>query len=234
MIGELIARLAEWITHVISTTGYSGVFVLLFVDAVNIPIPSEVSLGFSGYLVSTGRFTYTWTVIVGTVGYSAGAVLSYWIGRIGGRPLVERFGRFILVSQRDLVRADRMFKKYGNAISFFSRLVPVLRTFISLPAGVFKIPFGSYLIYTLAGSLLWSLLFVYLGQVVGENYEVLSEKLHGVEYVIVGLIVIGGVYWVWHFIKEERLIKRERLAREAQARAQAGAPAPDDKRDESS
>jgi membrane protein DedA with SNARE-associated domain len=198
MVGELIAHIAEWVTHVISVSGYAGVFGLLFIDAMNIPLPSEISLGFAGYLVSTGRFTFFWAVMVGTLGYTAGAALSYWIGLKGGRRVVERYGRFLLISKRDLARADKLFKKYGNAIAFFSRMLPVLRTFISLPAGVFKVPFGRYIAYTFVGSLLWSVLFVYLGQLVGENYEILAEKMHGVEYVVVGVSLLGAIRWVWH------------------------------------
>lgn len=215
MIHEVLARVAEWITHVISVSGYAGVFAMLFVDAMNIPLPSEVSLGFAGYLVSTGRFTFTLAVLVGTLGYTTGAALSYWIGFKGGRKIVERYGKYLLLSKKDLARADRLFNKYGNAIAFFSRMLPVLRTFISLPAGVFKVPFGQYISYTLAGSLLWSIVFVYLGQKVGENYEVLSERLHGLDYVVLGLLVVGAIWWVVHFVKEQREIKRELAAEHA-------------------
>ncbi|MFH0831108.1 MAG: DedA family protein [Parcubacteria group bacterium] len=209
MIAELLARLTDWATGFISTTGYAGLFGLLFLDAINIPMPSELTLGFGGYMVSIGRLSFWGATLAGSLGYSAGAVASYWIGRLGGRPLVERYGKYFLISRRDLARADRLLGKYGNAITFFSRMVPVLRTFISMPAGVCRIPFGQYVIYTVLGSTLWAVIFVYLGNLVGENYKIIGEKLHGIEYVIAGALLLGIVAWIVHFVKEQREIRRE-------------------------
>lgn len=209
MLGSIIAAIASFISDFISSTGYIGVGALMAFDNANIPIPSEITMSFAGYLVTTARFTYWGAIAAGTIGSIIGSIVSYALGYYGGRPFVIKYGRFVLISKRDLARADQMFAKWGNAIAFFSRLMPILRTFISLPAGITKMSFLQFTVYTAIGSLIWSWLLVQLGVVVGENYETIRDKFHGLDYAVAGLLVVGFVTWVYHFIKEQREISRE-------------------------
>jgi len=206
---DLLARSGELATNFINEGGYLGLLALMFVDSVNVPIPSELILGFTGYLVSTGRFNFALAVGVATLGFTAGAAVSYWIGYKGGRPFVNRFGKYFLISQRDLVRADRLFAKYGMAIAFFSRMIPLLRSFISIPAGITKVRFWPYLGYSMLGSLVWSIVLVYAGTVIGENYARIADALDGYEYVVVALIGLAIVVWIARFIWEQVAIRRE-------------------------
>lgn len=209
MLGEWLGRAGEIATNFISSAGYLGVFALMFVDSTNIPIPSELVLGFSGYLVSKGEFGFWLAVLAATAGFTAGAAFSYWLGYAGGRPLLKRWGKFLLVTQRDLDRADKLFAKYGNWIAFFSRMIPLLRTFISIPAGITRMPFGRYITFTFLGSGVWSLVLTYVGKLIGENYAVIEDKVKGYQYVVVGFLILSLLFWVWHFVHEQREIRRE-------------------------
>ncbi|MFO0702728.1 MAG: DedA family protein [Candidatus Andersenbacteria bacterium] len=212
-MNSLLAALVNFI----SSAGYVGLAVLLAADAANIPIPSELSLAFAGYLVSTGQLAFWPAVIVGTLGYSLGAAFSYWLGYRGGRPFVQRYGRFVFITHRDLELADKLFARFGAAIAFFSRFVPVVRTFISLPAGIARMPFGRFITYTTAGGFIWSVLFVWLGLKFGQNYDVIRERFHGIDIAIAVVIGLGIVAWIVRFFVHQR---RERHARGTSVPAQ--------------
>src|SRR5437764_11057819 len=131
-----MTSVSAWIVGVIATTGYGGVVLLMAIESACIPLPSEVIMPFSGYLVYTGRFNLWLVALAGAVGCVVGSMVAYWVGRVGGRPLIEKYGKYVLISRRDLDLADRWFARYGEVIVFASRLLPVVRTFIAFPAGV--------------------------------------------------------------------------------------------------
>jgi len=214
MLEHIIEVVGTFIVDVISRSGYLGVGVLMGLDSANIPIPSEIIMPFAGYLVTTGRFVFWGAVMAGTIGSTVGSLVSYWIGAKGGRKFIEKYGKFVLISKRDLERGDRLFKKWGNAIAFLARVTPVVRTFISLPAGITKMPLVQFAVYTFMGSLLWSLLLVYFGQVVGENYAAVRERFHGVDIVVVVLLGLAFIAWVAHFFYELRQEKKEKAEKE--------------------
>lgn len=212
MLEHIISVVANLITTVIDKSGYLGVGFLMAIDSANIPMPSEIIMPFSGYLVTTGRFVFWLAVTAGTLGSTIGSLFSYWLGAKGGRPFVKKYGQWVMVSKKDLERADRLFARFGNLIALISRVVPVVRTFISLPAGITRMPIWTFTIYTLIGSFVWTWFLVYVGVKVGENYEIIREKFHGIEYVVLGLLVLGFVVWVVHFVKEQREIRQEQKA----------------------
>lgn len=209
MLEHILEIVGTFIIDIISRLGYVGIAALMAIDSANIPVPSEITMPFAGYLVTTGRFTFWGAVMAGTIGSTVGSLISYWIGVKGGRAFVEKYGKFVLISKRDLARGDRLFAKWGNAIAFFARVVPVVRTFISLPAGITRMPIMQFTIYTFAGSLLWSWVLVYFGQVVGENYAQVRERFHGIDVVVVILLALLFVAWVVHFIREIRQERKE-------------------------
>lgn len=201
MITNILEVLSGWVASVISHLGYSGVVALMAIESANIPLPSEIIMPFSGYLVSTGQFNLWWVGFFGALGCLIGSILSYWLGMVGGRPLVEKYGKYILISHHDLDIADRWFKKYGEAAVFIGRLLPVIRTFISFPAGISKMHFKRFMVYSFLGSLPFCLALAYVGQKLGENREVLRSFFHKFDLVI-GVVILAGIVWyIWRHVK---------------------------------
>lgn len=204
MIHTILAAISGFIIGTISLLGYSGVILLMAVESACVPLPSEIIMPFSGFLVAEGQFNLWLVGLAGAVGCVLGSVLAYYVGMYGGRPLVERYGKYLLISHRDLDLADRWFKKHGDAAIFFSRLLPVVRTYISFPAGIARMRFGHFVLYTFLGSYPWCVGLAYIGQRLGENWEGLRDYFHGIDVVIAILIVIGIVWWVWRHIKHTK------------------------------
>ena len=136
MISSIVESIGRFVTAVISGSGYGGIVVLMGIESACIPLPSEIIMPFSGYLVSLGRFKLAWVALAGALGCNVGSIVAYYVGALGGRPLVEKYGRYVLVTRHDLELADRWFLRYGDWAVFFARLLPVVRTFIALPAGL--------------------------------------------------------------------------------------------------
>lgn len=194
MVSSLLQLIGSLIIAVISSTGYVGIALLMAIESACIPLPSEVIMPFSGYLVFTGRFKLLWVAVAGALGCNLGSAVAYYVGAVGGRPLAEKYGRFVLVSRRDLDRADHWFARYGNATVFFARLLPVIRTFIALPAGVARMNFWQFNLYTFAGSLPWCLMLAYAGLRLGARWEILRDYFHRFDTVI-GVVVLAAAIW---------------------------------------
>lgn len=212
MIGKIIEILSVFIIATISALGYSGIVLLMAIESACIPLPSEVIMPFSGYLVSTGRFNLWAVGFAGAFGCVLGSLVAYWVGMYGGRPLIERYGRYVLISGHDLDLADRWFARHGQIIIFTSRLLPVIRTFIAFPAGVARMNLWRFIVYTFAGSLPWCLGLAYVGQKLGERWnkdETLQTLFHRFDFVIgiVGVLAVG--WWVWRHVRHLRAGKAE-------------------------
>jgi membrane protein DedA with SNARE-associated domain len=162
---------------------------------------------FSGYLVYTGRFNLWAVSVAGAIGCVVGSLAAYWVGMYGGRPLIEKYGRYVLISRRDLDLADKWFARYGEWIVFTSRLLPVIRTFIAFPAGVARMNLTRFVLYTFAGSLPWCLALAYVGQRLGEQWDkndALKSWFHRFDFVIGIVAVLSVAWWVWRHVKESR------------------------------
>jgi len=208
MIAKIIEYLSGFIVATISTLGYSGVVLLMAIESACIPLPSEIIMPFSGYLVSTGQMNLWGVAVAGAVGCVLGSLIAYWVGMYGGRPLIEKYGRYILLSRHDLDLADRWFAKYGEIIVFVSRLLPAIRTFIAFPAGVARMNLTKFVIYTFAGSLPWCLGLAYAGQKLGEQWnkdDTLKTWFHRFDFVIGILAVLAVSWWIWRHIKHSRV-----------------------------
>ena len=207
MIAKIISILSSFIVATISAMGYSGIVLLMAIESACIPLPSEIIMPFSGYLVSRGEMTLWGVSVAGAFGCVVGSLVAYWAGMYGGRPFIEKYGRYILLSRHDLDIADRWFAKYGEIIVFVSRLLPAIRTFIAFPAGVARMNLTRFCIYTFAGSLPWCLGLAYIGQKLGEQWDkddTLKTWFHGFDFVIgiVGVLAVG--WWIWRHIKHSR------------------------------
>jgi membrane protein DedA with SNARE-associated domain len=204
MLEKLIAILAGWIIAVISTLGYGGIVLLMGIESACIPLPSEIIMPFSGYLVFKGEMTLWGVALAGAVGCVVGSIPAYYLGMYGGRPLVEKYGKWVLISHHDLHIADRWFEKYGEAIIFIGRLLPAVRTFIAFPAGIARMHMGRFIAYTFAGSLIWCWVLAWLGMKLGENWTGLKVYFHEFHHIIVFVAVLFVVWYVRRHLKAIR------------------------------
>ncbi len=204
IVGKILVAVSAFIIMVISRLGYGGIVLLMAIESANIPLPSEIIMPFSGYLVFQGQFSLWWVGFYGALGCLVGSVLSYWLGYYGGRPIIFKYGKYILISHHDLDLADKWFKKYGDATVFFARLLPVVRTYISFPAGISKMNFTRFSLYSFLGSLPWCLVLAWFGLKLGENWEGLKKYFHGLDWVIGVLILAGIFWWVWRHIRNSK------------------------------
>ena len=207
MVGKIIGILSGIIVATISKLGYMGIVLLMAIESACIPLPSEIIMPFSGYLVSTGELNLWGVAIAGAVGCVLGSLVAYWVGMYGGRPFIEKYGRYILLSRHDLDIADRWFGKYGEVIVFVSRLLPAIRTFIAFPAGVARMNLTRFVIYTFAGSLPWCLGLAYVGQKLGEQWDKdprLKMWFHRFDFLIGIVGVLFVAWWIWRHVKHSR------------------------------
>lgn len=204
MVEHIIGILATFIIWGISKLGYFGVAAMMAIESACIPLPSEIIMPFSGYLVSKGDFSLWGVSLAGALGCVAGSVLAYAVGYYGGRPMAEKYGKYVLVTSHDLDLAEKFFNKYGSAAVFTSRLLPVVRTFISLPAGIAKMNFFQFILYTFLGSLPFCYLLAYIGKKLGDNWNTLGVYFHKFD-VVIGVVILIGIIW---FIKRHINLKK--------------------------
>ena len=199
MFENILALIAGFVVGTISAIGYGGIVLLMAIESACIPLPSEIIMPFSGYLVSTGRFDLVMVATAGAIGCNLGSTLAYAVGYYGGRPLVEKWGAYILISRQDLALADRFFGRYGSITIFLSRLLPVIRTFIALPAGIARMNQVKFQIYTFLGSWPWCFGLAYIGVKLGERWNsdpTLRDTLHRFDAVIIVTILIGMFWYI--------------------------------------
>jgi membrane protein DedA with SNARE-associated domain len=204
MLEKLIAGVAAWIIGVISSMGYGGILLLMAIESACIPLPSEIIMPFAGFLVSKGEMSLLGIALAGAIGCVLGSIPAYYLGMFGGRPLVEKYGKYVLISHKDLDMADRWFATHGEIIIFIARLLPAVRTFIAFPAGVARMNMPKFISYTFVGSFIWCGLLGYAGMKTGEHWEDLKVYFHEFHYVIsaVGLIFI--IWYVRRHFKNEQ------------------------------
>jgi membrane protein DedA with SNARE-associated domain len=179
---------------VVDAMGLPGVFVLMFAESACIPVPSEATMLFAGFNVSNGEYSLFAATAVGSLANLAGSWLAYWVGYIGRVDILEKHGRKLHVKKTHLEWADRWFERHGDATVFFTRMLPIIRTFISLPAGVARMPFWRFTVLTLLGCIPWVLMLTFIGKQAGDSWEDWKDSLHYVDYAVALAIVIGAAY----------------------------------------
>ncbi len=200
-ISHLIEVISVYIKDFIDTTGYLGVIFLMALESCNIPVPSEVILTFAGYLVQQGHMNFHLAALAGAIGCVVGSAPSYWLGYYGGRPFLEKHGKWLLLTPHDLDVSERWVNKYGTLTFFICRMLPVVRTFISLPAGILKARFWPFMFLTFIGSWIWSYALVWVGVKFGENKELFSHYWHKFDAAIIGVCFILGCLYVYKHVK---------------------------------
>lgn len=197
MTEKILTALFLFISSLVATMGYAGITLLMAIESACIPLPSELIMPFAGYLVYSGAMKLLWAATAGAIGCNLGSLVAYEIGYYGGRPLVERYGRWILMGRRELDWADQFFTRRGDIAVFIGRLLPVIRTFIALPAGIARMPRGKFHLYTFLGSWPWCLALAYFGMKLGENWRSLGKYFHRFDAIIGVLLVTGIVWFAW-------------------------------------
>jgi membrane protein DedA with SNARE-associated domain len=192
MIAEL---LSGYITQFISAIGYAGVFILMTLESAALPVPSEVVMPFAGYLAYQGTFNLFLISIIGAIGCTAGSVLSYYVGYKGGRPFIEKYGKYLFIESSRMELAETWFKKYGDRAVFFSRLLPVVRTFISLPAGIGRYDLKKLITFSFIGSLPWCFALAYVGFSLGPFWSKIIGFFNGLDIIVVAAIIIVALYY---------------------------------------
>ena len=211
MTENILAVLFVFIKSVIAATGYGGIALLMAIESACIPLPSELIMPFAGYLVFEGKLSLFWAATAGAIGCNLGSLVAYEIGFYGGRPLVERFGSYIFMGRRELDWADGFFRRWGQAAVFVGRLLPVIRTFIALPAGIARMPRGRFHLYTFLGSWPWCFGLAYLGMKLGENWRSLGQYFHKFDAIIGAVILLGVGYFVYsHWQNRIRISQRRK------------------------
>lgn len=193
---QLLDGLKDLITTSVGSWGYLGIFVLMTLESALVPIPSEVTMPVGGLLAAEGKLSFIAVGVIGAVANLVGSLLAYWLGRAGGRSFLMKHGRRILISPHDIERADVWFERYGDSAVFFSRLLPVVRTFISLPAGVARVPLLRFSVLTLAGCLPWAFALAGAGYALGDNWEQILPYTEPVTYAVGGLIAVIVLIWI--------------------------------------
>src|SRR5213594_2214420 len=192
MLGRLLAAATAFIVGVISAGGYTGIVVLMAIESACVPLPSEIIMPFAGYLVYRGELSLVGVAVAGAAGCVVGSLAAYAVGARGGRPAIERWGRWVLLSPHELALADRWFARWGRQTVFWARLLPVVRTFIALPAGVARMELWPFIWLTFAGSLPWCWALAYAGVRLAENWNTVRDAMHGFD-VTIGVIVALGL-----------------------------------------
>lgn len=201
MIDRLMSGISAWIVAMIAALGYGGIVLLMAIESACIPLPSEVTMPFSGYLVATGHFNLNLVAIAGAFGCLIGSYVAYYAGASGGRWFLERYGRYVLIAPHEIEIADRFFERWGSAAVFWSRLLPVVRTFIAFPAGVARMRLLPFTLYTLAGSYIWCLGLAYAGMKLGEHWDDLSPYFHRFDSVIAVVIAAAAAVVLYQRLK---------------------------------
>lgn len=197
-----------FLENLLQSIGWAGIVLAMAIESACIPLPSEVTMPLAGWMLIQARGLSLWHVLwagfYGGLGCTIGSVITYWLGALGGRPLLERYGRYVLISQHDLELADRWFARYGEHTAFFSRLLPIIRTFISLPAGMARMNFPKFTLFTFIGSFIWSGALAWAGFVFGEHWREVRELMRPFDIPIVIILLVLVALFVYRHVKRNR------------------------------
>ncbi len=202
----ILAKVFALATALVLKLGYAGIFFGMTLESSAIPIPSEAIMGYSGFLVSQGHFNFWLAILAGTLGNFTGATILYNLGKYGGYPVVEKYGKWIHISPKEIERAEGWFNKYGEITIFVAQMLPVVRSFIAFPAGLLQVSYKKYILYSISGIFIWCALLVFLGNKLGNNWERMTEYFKPVQNIVIVLGVLLFAYFIYtHFFKKEKV-----------------------------
>jgi membrane protein DedA with SNARE-associated domain len=211
-ISPMLEHLATWIINVISTLGYPGIVLTMAIESALIPLPSEIIMPFSGFLVSTGRFSLWGVAVAGAVGNVLGSLVAYAIGYYGHEKLVRRFvrkwGKWILVSEEELDYTEKLLNRHKDLVVLVSRVIPGIRTVISLPCGFARLPLFRFIVLTFIGSFIWSLFLAYIGLIMGENWDTLGPYFHKFDAVIIIILLAAAAWYIYYKVGKKKHVTK--------------------------
>lgn len=200
----VVEKLAELIIAGMSSLGYAGLFLLMALESMIAPIPSEIVMPFAGFLINSGRFTLLNVALVSGLASVFGSLLSYWMGIFGGRRFIIKYGKYLLLDESHLEWTEQFFGKYGEKTIFISRFVPVVRHLISIPAGIGRMDLKKFCLYTFAGAIIWNTFLAWLGIKLGEKWSLIHDYSQQLDYVMIVVIIIAFSYFVYKHIKKRK------------------------------
>ncbi|MBU0929743.1 MAG: DedA family protein [Nanoarchaeota archaeon] len=201
-VSWILSYIGEISIKIISVLGYPGIFILMALESMVFPLPSELIMPFAGFLIAEGRFSFFYVILASTLGSLFGSLLSYYMGLYGGNKFVFKFGKYFLLNEEDLKKTEKWFEEKGDHTIFISRLIPVVRHLISIPAGIGKMDLKRFILYTVTGATIWNAFLIYLGFIVGQNWESINNYFEYLSIPIAIFILIIGIYFVYRHIKE--------------------------------
>ncbi len=208
IIANTLAIIGVWGITIISSLGYLGIFILMALESMIFPIPSEVVMPFAGFLISQGQFSFAGILIFSSLGSLAGSLFSYYVGKFGGHKLILKYGKYFLLDEHDLRKTEKWFATKGEKTIFIGRFIPVVRHLISFPAGVGKMNLRRFSLYTLLGAACWNMLLAYIGYISGKNWAAIRQYTEPVSMIVAILLVIGFCWFVlrhwWHKRRERK------------------------------
>ncbi len=208
MLEQIIASIAHLIVQFISQTGYVGIFLLMTAESALIPIPSEITMPFAGFLAFQGKLNLAAIILVGALANLVGSLLAFALGWWGEehlvRQLIKKYGKYLLISEHEYDRSEIWFRKYGEKIVFISRVLPIVRTFISFPAGIAEMNIVKFSLFTFFGSLIWSAFLAYIGVALGKNWNSIEVYYRKFEYLVIFAVIALAVYYLYHKWKKLR------------------------------
>jgi membrane protein DedA with SNARE-associated domain len=205
ILTDIFAFIGSLALSAISQLGYAGIFFLMMLESMVVPVPSEFVMPFAGFLVAQGNFNFALVIVASSLGSITGSLISYYIGKTGGLTLVEKYGKYVLVDIEDIKKTEEWFNRRGEITIFIARLVPVVRHLISLIAGIGKMNIKKFTLYTIFGATLWNGILTYLGIILGQHWNEVSQYVKTFDVVIIILLIIGCLYFVYrHIIRKKK------------------------------
>lgn len=204
ILTQVLGTIAAFCISIISSIGYLGVFLLMVFESMILPVPSELVMPFAGFLIASGEMKFLWIVVFATLGSLVGSLISYYIGKYGGNRFVKRHGKYFLLDQEHLMNTEKWFSKKGELTIFIGRFIPIVRHVISIPAGIGKMNLKKFMLYTVLGAGIWNAFLTYIGFVLGNNWESISQYSDYVSFGVLGIIIIIVGYFIIKQIKKRR------------------------------
>jgi len=204
ILSEILAAIGSFVLSTISLLGYAGIFFLMMLESMVVPVPSELVMPFAGFLVAQGNFNFILVIVASTLGSITGSLIFYYIGKTGGHTLVEKYGKYVLVDAEDIRKTEEWFQKRGDLTVFLARLIPVVRHLISFIAGIGKMNVKKFTLYTILGATLWNGILTYLGFILGQHWNEVSQYLEELDIIIVILLIVGCLYFAYRHITRKK------------------------------
>ena len=203
-LSALFAALGSFALSMITTFGYGGIFFLMMLESMIVPVPSELVMPFAGFLIEKGQFTFLFVIVASTLGSIVGSLIFFYVGKTGGHSLVEKYGKYVLVDHEDVIKTEEWFNKRGDVTIFLARLIPVVRHLISFIAGIGRMNVKKFTLYTVIGAALWNSILAYLGFILGQHWEEVNQYTDQISLVIVILLIGFVVYFVYRHLQKKK------------------------------